>query len=97
MRKLPPSNISRLGKNRWAYFWLIWVIYEIYRFVFKYINFDLIQTEVSFMWGICLDSKALVEGLFQTVVQYKIDNSKAIVILPKATLSEQRATYPFVH
>ncbi len=49
------------------------------------------------MWGICLDSKALEEGLFQTVVQYKIDNSKAIVILPKATLSEQRATYPFVH
>ncbi len=36
------------------------------------------------MWGICLDSKALEDGLFQTVVQYEIDNSKALVISPKA-------------
>ena len=36
------------------------------------------------MWGICFDSKALEDGLFQTVVQYKIDNNKALVILPKA-------------
>ena len=35
------------------------------------------------MWGICLDGKALEDGLFQAVVQYKIDNSKALVILPK--------------
>ena len=55
------------------------------------------QAEVSFMWGLYLDSKAFKDGLFHAVVQYKIDNSKAIVILPKATLSEQRATYPFVH
>jgi hypothetical protein len=38
----------------------------------------------AFMWGICLDSKTLEDGLFQTVVQYKIDNRKAIIILPKA-------------
>ncbi len=36
------------------------------------------------MWGIWLDSKALEVGLFQAVVQYKIDNSKALVISPKA-------------
>ena len=36
------------------------------------------------MWGICLDSKALEDGLFQAVVQYKIDNGKALVISPKA-------------
>ncbi len=30
------------------------------------------------MWGICLDSIALEDGLFQAVVQYKIDNSKAL-------------------
>ena len=36
------------------------------------------------MWGICLDSKALEDGLSQAVVQYKIDNSKALVISPKA-------------
>ena len=36
------------------------------------------------MWGICLDSIAMEDGLFQAVVQYKIDNSKALVILPKA-------------
>lgn len=36
------------------------------------------------MWGICLDGKALEDGLFQAVVQYKIDNSKALVISPKA-------------
>ncbi len=36
------------------------------------------------MWGICLDSKSLENGLFQAVVQYKIDNSKAFVISPKA-------------
>lgn len=36
------------------------------------------------MWGICFDSKALEDGLFQSVVQYKIDNSKALVMSPKA-------------
>lgn len=36
------------------------------------------------MWGICLDSEAFEGGLFQAVVQYKIDNHKALVILPKA-------------
>ncbi len=36
------------------------------------------------MWGIWLDSKALEVGLFQAVVQYKIDNGKALVISPKA-------------
>ena len=36
------------------------------------------------MWGICLDSKAGEDGLFQAVVQYKIDNSKALVMSPKA-------------
>ena len=36
------------------------------------------------MRGICLDSKSLENGLFQAVVQYKIDNSKAFVISPKA-------------
>lgn len=36
------------------------------------------------MWGIYLDSKAFEDGLFQAVVQYKIDNGKALVMLPKA-------------
>ncbi len=36
------------------------------------------------MWGICLDGKAWEDGLFQVVVQYKIDNSKALVMSPKA-------------
>lgn len=36
------------------------------------------------MWGICLDGKAGEDGLFQAVVQYKIDNSKALVMSPKA-------------
>lgn len=36
------------------------------------------------MWGICLDIKTREDGLFQAVVQYKIDNSKAVIILPKA-------------
>lgn len=35
------------------------------------------------MWGICVDSKAWEDGLFQAVVQYKIDNGKAFVISPK--------------
>lgn len=35
------------------------------------------------MWGICLDSKALENGLFQAVVQYRTDNNKALVILPE--------------
>lgn len=35
------------------------------------------------MWGICLDSKAFEAGLFQAVVQYKIDNDKALVMLPE--------------
>lgn len=42
------------------------------------------QTEVSFMWGICLDTKTSEDGLFQAVVQYRTDNSKAFVILPVA-------------
>lgn len=36
------------------------------------------------MWGLYLDSKAFKDGLFRAVVQYKIDNGKALVILPKA-------------
>ena len=36
------------------------------------------------MWGLYLDSKAFEDGLFHAVVQYKIDNSKALVISPKA-------------
>ena len=36
------------------------------------------------MWGICLDGKAWEDGLFQAVVQYKIDNRKALVMSPKA-------------
>lgn len=36
------------------------------------------------MWGICFDDKAMEDGLFQAVVQYKIDNGKALVISPKA-------------
>lgn len=36
------------------------------------------------MWGLYLDSKAFEDGLFHAVVQYKIDNSKALVILPRA-------------
>lgn len=50
----------------------------------KNINRNCAHTEASFMWGICLGSKALEDGLFQAVVQYKIDNSKALVISPKA-------------
>lgn len=35
------------------------------------------------MWGICLDSKAIQEGLFQQVIQYKIDeNGEVIITLP---------------
>lgn len=41
------------------------------------------QMEISFMWGIYLDIKAFEDGLFQAVVQYKIDNGKALVMLPK--------------
>lgn len=47
-------------------------------------DWDLTQTEVSFMWGRCVDIKAWEDGLFQAVVSYKIDNGKARVILPKA-------------
>ena len=36
------------------------------------------------MWGLYLDSKAFEDGLFHAVVQYKIDNSKALVMSPKA-------------
>ena len=36
------------------------------------------------MWGLYLDIKAFKDGLFQEVVQYKIENSKALVILPMA-------------
>lgn len=36
------------------------------------------------MWGIYLDIKAFEDGLFQAVVQYKIDNGKALVMLPKS-------------
>lgn len=32
------------------------------------------------MWGICLDSNAIQEGLFQTVIQYEIaDNSEILL------------------
>lgn len=39
------------------------------------------------MWGICFDGKALEEGiysLYQGVVEYKIENNKAVMIRPKA-------------
>ena len=36
------------------------------------------------MWGIYLDSKAIQEGLFQTVIQYRIkENGEAEIILPE--------------
>lgn len=36
------------------------------------------------MWGIYLDSKAIQEGLFQTVSQYRIkENGEAEIILPE--------------
>lgn len=37
------------------------------------------------MWGICLDSNTLADGLFQKVIQYEIDNAnnKVIVLEPK--------------
>lgn len=36
------------------------------------------------MWGICLDSNAIQEGLFQTVIQYEIaDNGEILITLPE--------------
>lgn len=36
------------------------------------------------MWGICLDSEAMQEGLFQTVIQYEIaENGEVIITSPK--------------
>lgn len=36
------------------------------------------------MWGICLDSKAIQEGLFQSVIQYRIkENGEVVIILPE--------------
>lgn len=36
------------------------------------------------MWGICLDSKAMQEGLFQTVIQYKMEeNGEVVITLPE--------------
>jgi len=32
------------------------------------------------MWGVCLDSKAIQEGLFQTVIQYKIKENGEVII-----------------
>ena len=53
-------------------------------FIIENINRNCAHTEASFMWGICLDSKVPEDGRFQAAVQYKIDNSKALVISPKA-------------
>lgn len=37
------------------------------------------------MWGICLDGETMKEGLYQTVIQYKInENGKAIILLPES-------------
>ena len=36
------------------------------------------------MWGVCLDSQSIQEGLSQTVIQYKIkENGEAVIILPE--------------
>ncbi len=36
------------------------------------------------MWGVCLDSYAIQEGLFQTVIQYKIkENGEVMILLPE--------------
>ena len=36
------------------------------------------------MWGICLDSESMQEGLFQKVIQYSIDeNGEAVITLPE--------------
>lgn len=36
------------------------------------------------MWGLCFDPKAIQEGWFHTVIQYKVeDNSEVTVILPE--------------
>ncbi len=36
------------------------------------------------MWGVCLDSNAIQDGLFQTVIQYKRkENGEVVIISPK--------------
>ena len=36
------------------------------------------------MWGVCLDSKAIQSGLFQTVIQYKTkENGDVVIIFPE--------------
>ena len=38
------------------------------------------------MWGVCLDSNAIQDGLFQTVIQYKRkENGEVVIISPKTT------------
>lgn len=37
------------------------------------------------MWGICLGRGAIQAGLFQKVIQYRLDeNEKAVIILPES-------------
>ncbi len=43
------------------------------------------------MWGICLDSDTMQEGLFQKVIQYRIDeNDEVVITLPKTTTKPNR-------
>lgn len=43
------------------------------------------------MWGICLDSEAIQAGLFQKVIQYKIDeNDNVVILLPKTTFQPNK-------
>lgn len=36
------------------------------------------------MWGICLDSEAIQEGLFQKVIQYSVnENGEVVITLPE--------------
>ncbi len=55
----------------------LWFIICLFRIVYK--------RRFLLCGGICLDSKAWENGLYQAVVQYKIDNRKALIISPKAS------------
>ena len=44
--------------------------------------------EEACMWGICLDSEVIQDGLFQKVIQYETDeNGKVVITLPKTACS----------
>ena len=44
------------------------------------------------MWGVCLDSNAIQDGLFQTVIQYKRkENGEVVIISPKTTYKPRRS------